>query len=286
MRSFFVTDLHGQFERYEKLFELILCERPELVLLGGDILPHAFRSELGNRVSGYNFIRDYLAANLREIRQELGREYPSILIILGNDDPRSEEGNLLAESHDGIFRYLHGQHTSFEKSEFYGYASVPPTPFLLKDWERYDVSRYVAPGCVCPEEGHRTVDLPEHEIKWGTIKKDLDALVGNASLERAIFLMHSPPYDTSLDEAALAGTMYEHAPLDPHVGSIAIRRFIEQRQPLMTLHGHIHEAARLSGEWKIQIGRTVCVNAAHDGPELALVRFDSEKPDGAARELL
>jgi Icc-related predicted phosphoesterase len=52
------------------------------------------------------------------------------------------------------------------------------------------------------------------------------------------------------------------------------------------LHGHVHEAARLTGEWKIQIGTTVCINAAHDGPELALVRFDLESPQCATRELL
>ena len=61
---------------------------------------------------------------------------------------------------------------------------------------------------------------------------------------------------------------------------------LEQRQPMLTLHGHIHESARLSGEWKIRIGRTVCINGAHDGPELALVRFDLESPSAATRELL
>ena len=79
----------------------------------------------------------------------------------------------------------------------------------------------------------------------------------------------------------------DHAPLDVHVGSIAIRRFIEARQPLVTLHGHVHESARLTGAWQDRIGRTVCLSAAHDGPELALVRFDLEQPEaGAPGELL
>jgi Icc-related predicted phosphoesterase len=80
--------------------------------------------------------------------------------------------------------------------------------------------------------------------------------------------------------------MVDHAPLDVHVGSIAIRRFIEARQPLLTLHGHDHESARLTGAWKERIGRTVCLSAAHDGPELALVRFDLARPADATRELL
>lgn len=50
--------------------------------------------------------------------------------------------------------------------------------------------------------------------------------------------------------------------------------------------GHVHEASRLTGEWKIRIGRTVCINAAYEGPKLALVRFALESPWEATRELL
>ena len=74
--------------------------------------------------------------------------------------------------------------------------------------------------------------------------------------------------------------------LDVHVGSIAIRRFVEARQPLVTLHGHVHESARLTGAWRDRIGGTVCLSAAHDGDELALVRVDLEAPEAATRELL
>ncbi|MDP8207598.1 MAG: hypothetical protein P9L92_13105 [Candidatus Electryonea clarkiae] len=77
-----------------------------------------------------------------------------------------------------------------------------------------------------------------------------------------------------------------HAPLDVNVGSIAIKRFIEEKQPLLSLHGHIHESARLTGSWQDQIGRTKLFSAAHDGEELALVRFDIGDLDSASRELL
>jgi Icc-related predicted phosphoesterase len=82
------------------------------------------------------------------------------------------------------------------------------------------------------------------------------------------------------------GKMVNHVPLDLHVGSIALRRFIEQRQPLVTLHGHIHESVRLTGSWRDRIGRTHLFGAAHDGAELALVRFDLDDPDSATRQLL
>ena len=74
--------------------------------------------------------------------------------------------------------------------------------------------------------------------------------------------------------------------MDDHVGSIAVRRFIEARQPLLTLHGHVHESSRLSGSWRERIGATLSFSAAWDGPELALLDFDLEEPEAAERLLL
>jgi Icc-related predicted phosphoesterase len=168
----------------------------------------------------------------------------------------------------------------------YGYAYVPPTPFRLKDWERYDVSRYADPDALSPEEGWRTTPVSETEVKYVTIKDDLERFTKNQEMERAIFLFHVPPYQSKLDQSARAGQMIDHVPLDTFIGSIAVRRFIESRQPLLTLHGHVHESARLSGSWRDRIGRTQCFSAAHDGPELALVRFDPDNLDAASRELI
>ena len=58
------------------------------------------------------------------------------------------------------------------------------------------------------------------------------------------------------------------------------------RSPLVTLHGHVHESARLTGTWRCRIGRTHAFTAAHDGPELALVRFDPGDLEAATRELV
>jgi uncharacterized protein len=283
---FFATDLHGHIDRYEKLLATIVRERPEAVLLGGDLLPRGTLSSAHPHIFHADFVDDYLVPGFTKIRHLLGKDYPTILVILGNDDPRCEEPAFLDAAAQGLWNYIHGRKFSLSGFPVYGFACVPPTPFLLKDWERYDVSRYVAPGCVSPEEGYRSVPAAEHEIKWGTIAKDLANLVGGDDLHRALLLFHGPPYDTPLDRAALDGKTHEHVALDVHVGSIALKRFIEERQPLLTLHGHVHEAARLTGTWKTNIGRTVSINGAHDGPELALVRFDLESPAAASRELL
>ena len=281
---FFATDLHGKTDWYEKLLASIARHRPAAVFLGGDLLPRPGRSAI--QFGHEDFIQGYLVPAFTRIRDVLGEHYPEIFLILGNDDPRRCEEDFVAVARDGLWHYVQDQRSLWGNFFIYGLAYVPPTPFLLKDWERYDVSRYVPPGCVSPEEGSRTVPTEEGQIKWATIQKDLASLIGEDPLDRAVLLLHTPPYDTPLDRAALDGKTYENVPLDVHVGSIAVKRFIEQRQPLLTLHGHIHEAAHLSGEWKIRIGRTVCINGAHEGPELALVRFDLESPEAATRDLL
>ncbi|HEX6879560.1 MAG TPA: metallophosphoesterase [Terriglobales bacterium] len=272
-----MSDLHGSVGKYRRLLSVIKDERPSFVFLGGDLLSHR---------GDDSFVQEYFASSLCSLRESLGSDYPNLFLILGNDDPRVHESLLLEGEASGLWRYIHNRKVCVGGHPIYGYCCVPPTPFSLKDWERYDVSQYCDPGCVSPEEGVRSVAVEEGDVKWGTIEKDLIALTNGDTLSDAVLLFHSPPYDTCLDRAALDGMFIDHVPLDPHVGSIAIRRFIEQRQPLITLHGHVHEAARLTGKWKVKIGRTHCLGAAHDGPELALVRFDPCAPETATRELL
>ena len=281
---FFATDLHGHIDRYDKLFAAMVGERPAAVFLGGDLLPRSSLASFYSREHG--FVRDYLLPSFRKTREAMGVDYTDIFLILGNDDPRCQEMDFIAASDGGAWHYVHARKLTWRTYPIYGYACVPPTPFSLKDWERYDVSRYVPPGSISPEEGLRSIPAEESQVKWGTIQKDLAALAGENSLDRAVFLFQTPPCNTPLDRAALDEKTYEHIRLDVHVGSIAVQRFIEERQPLLTLHGHVHESARLTGEWKIRLGRTVSINGAHDGPELALVRFDLESPGEATRELL
>lgn len=282
----FASDLHGREERYRKLFAIALAERPAALFLGGDLLPSGSLLLANSRRGRDDFIEEFLLPALRRLRRALGDGYPRIFLILGNDDARSEEAAFKNGESWGLWEYVHGRRAACGPYAVYGYSCVPPTPFALKDWERYDVSRYVDPGCVPPEEGRFSVEVAEEERGLPTIQEDLERLAGGDPLERAIFLFHSPPYQTALDRAALDGRMIDGAPVDVHVGSIAIRRFIEARQPLITLHGHVHESARLSGSWRDKIGASLCYSAAHDGPELAVVSFDPAAPENAVRRLL
>lgn len=280
---YFVTDLHGRVPRYQKLFDAVAREAPAAVFLGGDFLPPAWP---GLDEPDRDFIRGFLGNRLLDLRRTLRSLYPRVFLIMGNDDPRAEEIAVGELAEEGIWEYIQGRKTTLGDIPVFGYAYVNPTPFRLKDWERYDVSRYVDPGAVSPEEGFRTVPVPERETRYHTIQEDLERLTKDEELGRAIILFHAPPYQTKLDLSALAGKTIDHVPLDRHLGSIAVRRFIETRRPFLTLHGHVHESARLSGSWRDRIGATHCFSAAHDGPELALVRFNPGRLDLAVRSLV
>ncbi len=280
-RCFLVSDLHGRIERFEKLFAAICADRPEIVFMCGDLLPHQWSGAASGEVSA-----GFLSSSVRRLRGSLGRDAPRVLLILGNDDERAAETDFITGDDNGDWEYLHRREARIGGHRVVGYSCVPPTPFLLKDWERYDVGRFLDPGCVSPEAGYRTADFDPEEIRMRTIAADLDVLVTAEDASKTVLLAHSPPYQTTLDRAALDGKSVDHAPLDVHVGSIAVRRSIEQRQPLLSLHGHIHESARITGSWRDRIGQTHCFTAAHDGPELALVRFELEDLEAATRELI
>ncbi len=77
---------------------------------------------------------------------------------------------------------------------------------------------------------------------------------------RAVFMIHVPPHDSGLDTAPLLDenlrpTVSAGDVLRGPVGSTAVRRVIEDFQPLLAIHGHIHESG---GERKI--GKTLCIN--------------------------
>jgi len=279
-KCFFISDLHGHTDRYEKLIKEIREYEPAIVFFGGDLLPHGMLRNVSD-----DFTVDFLFYHFNKLKEEMGDNYPRIYLILGNDDPRSEEMKFKDMGKSGVWHYIHDRKDTYAGFTFYGYANVPPTPFRFKDWERYDVSRYVDPGCTPPEEGFRSME-PSTDLAFATIADELKLLTGDDPLGKSVFLFHSPPYKTYLDRAALDGQMIEHVPLDVHVGSIDIMRFIEERKPWITMHGHIHESSRITGHWQQQFGLTHSFSAAWDGPELALIDFDLEEPSNAQRRII
>ncbi|MDG6225749.1 MAG: hypothetical protein QCI82_09575 [Candidatus Thermoplasmatota archaeon] len=275
MECIFASDLHGRKERYDALFRSIGEIAPQAVFLGGDLLP---------RTGDVVLFIEEMMDRIDELRSSSSP--CEVYVILGNDDPKQYEGEFIRADREGKIHYAHQRRFELGGYVIRGYSHVPPSPFLLKDWEKYDVSRYVDPGCVPPEEGIFTTDVDRGAIPHTTIKGDLSPLIRDPDMHRTIMLFHAPPYGTSLDMANIGGKMIDHVPLDPHVGSIAIKEFIESASPLLTLHGHIHESATLTGSWREEIGKTTCLSAAYEGKGLALVRFDTEQLGSATRGII
>lgn len=170
--SFFVTDLHGSISQYESLFHEIIKRKPSLVFIGGDLLPNAGKPLIISNEQVADFISDYLIPRFRNVKKQLGCNYPEVFIIMGNDDHRDNEEKLMEGESEKLWKYLNNSKTEFGSYTIYGYPFIPPTPFLDKDWDKFDVSRFVEPGSVPPTEGYRTVE-PDYDAEKSTIQADL-----------------------------------------------------------------------------------------------------------------
>ncbi len=281
---YFVSDLHGRKDLYEILFNQIKEKKPDAVFFGGDLVPAGALYSIKNS-NNSSFITEYLAPSLLSLKEKMLDDYPDVFIIMGNDDPRLLEKELLTPANKDLFEYVNQRYVKWDGFVVMGYSFVPPTPFLLKDWEKNDVSSFVNPGCVAPGDGFVSIPISEKE-KESTIEKDLEVLTEGLDLSKTIFLFHSPPYKTGLDRAELDEISIDNEKVDVHVGSHAIKELIEMKQPLVSLHGHIHEAPRLTGRWKEKIDQTWAFSAAHDREGLALVEFDPYCPENAVRVVL
>lgn len=106
-------------------------------------------------------------------------------------------------------------------------------------------------------------DIPEDELagKIDTMVAKLDRV------DNSIFNFHCPPYNSGLDTAPKLDatltpvTIGGHLMTEP-VGSTAVRAAIERHQPLLGLHGHIHESKAAK-----TLGRTLCLNPGSEYPE-------------------
>jgi Icc-related predicted phosphoesterase len=103
-------------------------------------------------------------------------------------------------------------------------------------------------------------ELDEDEL-YTRLRTLADQLEDPAS---AIFNLHVPPFDSGLDTAPelrddLSVVYRGGQPATKPVGSTAVRQLIEEVQPLLGLHGHIHESR---GE--ARIGRTLCINSGSE----------------------
>ncbi len=272
---FFTSDLHGQGELYEQVVTLAAEQKPEAVLLGGDLAPH------GTGNPGLRHQRVFLEGLLVEFARRLREAVPGVelLLLMGNDDWAANHDVL--ERYDGILWHsLHGRAVRVHGVWVAGMSWVPITPFAIKDWERWEDGADEAParlhGWLSAGETLREFRF-DPERRSPTIADGLVELAGKSPPADTLYLLHSPPLDTTCDVMSTR----------QHVGSRAIRRFVETEQPPLVLSGHIHESPRISGAWRDLLGRTTVVNPGQfASPKLSGVWLDPRRPGATLRHTL
>jgi Icc-related predicted phosphoesterase len=283
-RIFFATDLHGSERCFRKWLNAHEAYQVEMLVMGGDIAGKALvpivqtgsstweaeirgetrhvadqasRDELLRevRMMGYYALEidadekdaldadpEYLEATFRQVMvdtlarwmdladERLPEGFPAVA-MLGNDD-YPELARPIIDS----------------RSVYYGESGIFELP---------DGTEILSMGFSNPTPWDSPRELSEEMLK-----KRLDSRVSELKRpEKAIFNIHCPPYDTRLDQAPALDTDFRpKAGMDggvqlASVGSTAVRGLIEEVQPVLSLHGHVHES---TGDEKL--GRTVTVN--------------------------
>jgi len=248
------------------------------LVLGGDLLPDdnaLYPSRMGHGQP--QFVRNQFRKAIAAIKDVSGCR--AILAIFGNHDWGSSETAMRELAADGAVTILGcAKAFSHEGLHFLGYSCTPPTPFYVKDFERLD-----APGDVLPLLGGARWDArfsrpSTHSA--ATLFKGRPTIADELASAKSpgkpwVFVAHAPPYESKLD------VMYSH-----HLaGSKAIRAFIAKHQPLVSLHGHIHESPKVSGEFRSLIGSTICANPGESTGCLHHLLIDVDVAGGVVRHM-
>lgn len=278
----YTSDMHGNEAQFRAFADYVLDIKPEIVIIGGELPPKGEGFVRDDYISMQRkFLSDRLPALLKPIKRELPAT--QIYVTPGNDDCIVNDDVLNA--HPDLFTNVDGRRVQVPGGlEIVGYSFVPITPFGIKDREKYDLTNipeevaveyaqrqrdYNLQGIVSIRKGDserwRGIQFTD-EDRANSIQKDLKSDLFTANPKRTIYIFHTPPNNTPLD---IIGD-------EKHVGSFAVRQFIESYQPLLTLHGHIHETVDISKEYKTKIGDTWCMSAGnHNGDsKLAVLTLD------------
>ncbi len=154
-----------------------------------------------------------------------------VYLLVGNDDPKEIQDTIGKYANENIVDVNDKRFTLDAGNECFGLPFSNMTPWKL-------------PGDITEEELERKID------GFATTLKDT---------KTSIFLIHVPPYNTAIDEAPLLQDLKVQVNVTgiqtTHVGSTAVRTAIAKYQPMLSLHGHIHESRGIA-----RIGKTLCIN--------------------------
>ncbi len=281
MKCFFTADLHGKSILYSQLDEEIEKESPEILVLGGDLFPESDDVQEIPNVQK-TFIEEELKPRFRKYLKNKVKE---ILIILGNHDLLLCQNEIEEMEKDGLCFYIHNKrHSTFNNIDFMGYSFSPPSPYILRDFDKKDFpEEEVSELCLLKDnkgfinEDMKMIEINNKELfnERNTIKEDLQKLIPLTQLKPFIFVCHAPPFSKYLDAERP----------DIHVGSKSVTDFIKKTKPVLSLHGHIHFSPKNSGAYKEKIGDTLCVQPGQKFSDLYGVYFNTENPQNTVRHV-
>lgn len=251
MKILYVTDLHGDKNKYRKSLDIAVEKNINVIVNGGDMLPKLGERHLEQPIFINEFLRDYFS--------ELERHGITYLAMLGNDDLLSVDG--LFDTVCGEFENVHNiadQKVRVGEYEFIGMNNILDHPFGCKDRvvteTHYIPQRQLSPVAgISNEYGYDRIynwlEYARTELPY--MCDILNDLPEPENTQQTVYVMHMPPAGLRLGQL-----LYQ----DLDIGSVDIYEFLKERQPLLSLHGHIHESPDTQkGRWINQIRGTACI---------------------------
>lgn len=257
-----LADVHHGAEKWEQLVEAVHLHRPDVVAVSGDLIP---------REHGTLAQVDYLP-QVREYAAQIKAAGAELVLILGNDDNQQLVPAFVRGDDEGLWHYVADRVKRVKGYDYCGCPWIRDYPFAYKYWvapesveELYISDLQLGPPLLINDQNEleEIPDLYAYLKKKQPINAVLEELAGQvADLKRSIWLIHEPP----------ATLGFDHCASGDKVGSPVVLDFISTRQPLLTIHGHIHEAPRFNGGiWSARVGCTTAIQAGQHDDRLSYV---------------
>jgi uncharacterized protein len=282
MRLFFATDVHGSEVCWRKFINSAKHYEVDVLILGGDMTGKAIVPIVENGPDQWQYHmqdqqHDLQGAEDLAKNERLIRDHGYYPVLLTRD--QVQEYTAEPEKLDDVFR-REMRHTLEEwvswADERLAGSGIQCIVCPGND-DQPDIDEILATSKEIVVGEGNVIDMPggyqlvssgwTNLTPWDTpreedeplLRKRIDAIIAQATAppERLVLGLHAPPYDTQLDVAPKIDwdTLTVQGQDTAHVGSTAVREVIDKVQPLLSLHGHIHESRAA-----VRIGRTLAVN--------------------------
>src|SRR6185437_8178115 len=253
MRVYYATDIHGSEVCWRKFLNAGRFYNADVVILGGDITGKAVVPVVAAAGGGHR-IRQFSADRVLDADEVAAAE--TRIRDMGFYPYRTTEDELDAvwdkpEAVNEIFLSL--MRSTLARWLDLAGERLAGTGIRLYAMEGITMVSY---GYSNPTPWHTPRELDDDELE-----RRIDKLAAQVSRpERAIFNLHVPPAHTAIDKApALDGSLKPivkgGAVMMQSVGSEGVRRLLAKHEPMLGLHGHIHES-----RGAVRLGRTLAVN--------------------------